>query len=983
MGGGGDKKKKAAEPPKEDLYSCLVCAFKNTKRKNVPMTKQECTACGCIQDENIINPPKPKTPAAPQGDGKEKSRAERHASNRKKLLEEIVNTEIQYVKSLSILFLDFMLPLANGSTIVPPSLQRLADRARVKLFFAHTRRLLDVNRKFLQELQSRKKRKATIGEVFADFAPLFSIYGKYAESHERVSMLLRETLEKKGPQAWLKTIVERFPRWKSVPQQSPFFILIKPVQRVPRYRLLIQELAKYTPETDPSRDQLLHALEIVKSIAAQVNETIRQAENQEKLHALQRNWDDPDSVDLLEGDSGDRQLKKEGPLARHTRKGSKVKKYYFHLFNDMVLYSESLIMGKVGGSSYKLHFRTFLNRACMVRDVPFHPKEDEEMKFLFSIETPKKSFVVEAESEKDKQEWIVAIQASIDMAAEKARLKGIDEKDDLDAYVAPVWTKDHAGAKCELCSKGFNLITRRHHCRNCGKLVCSSCSPHRLLIPGISKSKKQRVCNECKPKIESGSFGSRRSSGSTPDQSVRGNLDPSLLTSKTDNSASSGHSSAYTQMSTGSGSWMAQSMAMSGSIEESAETRIFKISTPQKDAKRFNAVRKFLRKQVAYCKQMRDFNQALVKPFLNRIYMKESGSAIHEGQNVPLTICLVLESIHPIYALQRKLKSDIIKALDSQVWSSSISIAHQMQRLSALCDGFYRAYAGSLPVAKRLLNEKKDSMLARYQEALKQTGHSLDHHMEASMTHLTMCGLSFHEIVRNTSQNHPDKKKMEDIAERFQQASDRLFKLKEEAERVDYLVRLESSMKAKTGEPLGLVSTSRYLIREGSLIRQTRRGKTHYHFHLFNDILLYSSNDITSGGYVVHRRIMLKDVTIQPTNEQFCLQINSPQKSFIICAENEANFVAWKVDLEQQVKMCEAESGGKKALAAALWVQDKEVDACPYCKDKFTLFNRRHHCRQCGNLCCGKCSTHKDILPNIDRYKPQRICDRCYVQKFG
>ena len=163
----------------------------------------------------------------------------------------------------------------------------------------------------------------------------------------------------------------------------------------------------------------------------------------------------------------------------------------------------------------------------------------------------------------------------------------------------------------------------------------------------------------------------------------------------------------------GSGSWMAQSMAMSGSIEESAETRIFKMSTPPKDSKRFNAVRKFLRKQVVYCKQMRDFNQALVKPFLNRIYMKESGSAIHEGQNVPLTICLVLESIHPIYALQRKLKSDIIKALDSQVWSSSISIAHQMQRLSALCDGFYRAYAGSLPVAKRLLNEKKDSMLAR------------------------------------------------------------------------------------------------------------------------------------------------------------------------------------------------------------------------------------------------------------------------------
>ena len=40
------------------------------------------------------------------------------------------------------------------------------------------------------------------------------------------------------------------------------------------------------------------------------------------------------------------------------------------------------------------------------------------------------------------------------------------------------------------------MINRRHHCRNCGKVVCGGCSKNSLLLVNIS-SKPSRVCDGC------------------------------------------------------------------------------------------------------------------------------------------------------------------------------------------------------------------------------------------------------------------------------------------------------------------------------------------------------------------------------------------------------------------------------------------------------------------------------------------------------
>ena len=54
---------------------------------------------------------------------------------------------------------------------------------------------------------------------------------------------------------------------------------------------------------------------------------------------------------------------------------------------------------------------------------------------------------------------------------------------------------------CQLCSNAFRLFSRPHHCRNCGKSICKSCSKLTSLeILGYMDN--QRVCMQCIDRIE-------------------------------------------------------------------------------------------------------------------------------------------------------------------------------------------------------------------------------------------------------------------------------------------------------------------------------------------------------------------------------------------------------------------------------------------------------------------------------------------------
>lgn len=70
---------------------------------------------------------------------------------------------------------------------------------------------------------------------------------------------------------------------------------------------------------------------------------------------------------------------------------------------------------------------------------------------------------------------------------------------------------------CGVCSAKFGwwLLKRRHHCRSCGRCVCSMCSPNFLILPGGKRP--VRVCTPCLGQPSTFSFASR----TTPDLGSR------------------------------------------------------------------------------------------------------------------------------------------------------------------------------------------------------------------------------------------------------------------------------------------------------------------------------------------------------------------------------------------------------------------------------------------------------------------------------
>ncbi|KAK4429409.1 protein FREE1 [Sesamum alatum] len=62
------------------------------------------------------------------------------------------------------------------------------------------------------------------------------------------------------------------------------------------------------------------------------------------------------------------------------------------------------------------------------------------------------------------------------------------------------------------------------------------------------------------------------------------------------------------------------------------------------------------------------------------------------------------------------------------------------------------------------------------------------------------------------------------------------------------------------------------------------------------------------------------------------------------------------------------------------WVPDEVVTKCTACGTDFSAFVRKHHCRNCGDIFCDKCTQGRTALTAEENAPVVRVCDRCLAE---
>lgn len=122
----------------------------------------------------------------------------------------------------------------------------------------------------------------------------------------------------------------------------------------------------------------------------------------------------------------------------------------------------------------------------------------------------------------------------------------------------------------------------------------------------------------------------------------------------------------------------------------------------------------------------------------------------------------------------------------------------------------------------------------------------------------------------------------------------------------------------------------------------------HVVIHVMNITLNYS----IISNHQTHKKIDL-------------YKINSLKKYSVVIymSNNENNDLSYSVFIEQKKDTNESRSFNLPRRLYK-WVDDDTVSNCHNCNSWFSLFNRKHHCRFCGQIFCSECVKYSTCIPN-------------------
>jgi len=240
---------------------------------------------------------------------------------RRLICTEILETERYYVNILKNLIIDIKTPIEKSGFIPIPLINKM---------FCGLPEILQVNDPFLQKLEKsigNWTNEACIGNLFTELANQLEPYSLYSYSN---SVRILEESIKEFPQ-----LIQFF---KEKNFNDIHSLFISPIQRITRYILLLENLAKHTDEEHPDYFNLLNGLSRFKATVQNINERIKKNEREEAVSAIKRSLVGVEESILTDEK---RIFLYKGPLFE-VEKGTLKPRNCF-LFNDLFMIAKELL----------------------------------------------------------------------------------------------------------------------------------------------------------------------------------------------------------------------------------------------------------------------------------------------------------------------------------------------------------------------------------------------------------------------------------------------------------------------------------------------------------------------------------------------------------------------------------------------------------------------------------------------------------------
>lgn len=238
----------------------------------------------------------------------------------------------------------------------------------------------------------------------------------------------------------------------------------------------------------------------------------------------------------------------------------------------------------------------------------------------------------------------------------------------------------------------------------------------------------------------------------------------------------------------------------------------------------------------------------------------------------------------------------------------------------------------------------------------------------------------------------PDSKEYEDtqaalviVSEVADQANDNL----KQGENLLRLVHIEYSVRGRRD----LLQPGRVFVKEGTLMKVSRKSRQPRHLFLMNDMMLYTYPQ-QDGKYRLKNTLSLSGMKVsKPVIDNVLngLRIEMPDITITLSASSCSEREDWFHTLSRAIAdhaagLCtfggpcsEAREKLWMALgeAAPVMVPVSHVMMCMNCTSDFSLTLRRHHCNACGKVVCRACSRNRLPLKYL-KDRVAKVCNHCY-----